>query len=129
MVDQNFAAQKEAVTANDNPSAERSADMLKLAKVRSEYQVKTRAELDKLNVRILAAEEKTNVLGAKTPAPIRQELKVISKEQATLQEQLAEMTEAAPANWEANKSKMDDRISALDSRISKVTSQIDDTAS
>jgi hypothetical protein len=129
MVDKNFAAQKEAVTASDTPSAERSGEMLDLAKDRSDYQVKTRAELDKLGVRIQAAQEKMTVLGAKVSAPLKQEMKVISKEQATLQENLAEMTEAAPANWEANKSKIDDRISALDTRIDKVTSQIDDAAS
>jgi hypothetical protein len=125
MVDKNFKAQKEAVSASDMPNAERSADMLDDAKDRSDYQVQTRAELDKLGVRIQAAQEKMNVLGLKTPAPLRQELTVISKEQATLQEQLAEMTEAAPANWEANKSKLDERISKLDTRLSKVTSDID----
>jgi predicted nucleic acid-binding Zn-ribbon protein len=128
MVDKNFKAQKEAVSASDMASAERSADMLDDAKDRSDYQVQTRAELDKLGVRIQAAQEKMNVLGVKAPSPLRQELKVISKEQSTLQETLAEMTEAAPANWEANKSKLDDRISKLDSRISKVTSDIENAA-
>jgi hypothetical protein len=125
MVDKNFEAQKEAVTASDTPSAQRSGEMLDLAKERSDYQVQTRAELDKLGVRIQAAQEKAKVLGAKASAPLKQELNVISKEQATLQETLAEMTEAAPANWEANKSKMDERISQLDNRIDNVTSQID----
>lgn len=129
MVDKNFEAQKEAVTASDTPSAERSGEMLDLAKQRSDYQLETRAELDKLGVRIQAAQEKANVLGAQASAPLKQELKVISKEQASLQENLAEMTEAAPANWEANKSKLDERISQLDNRIDKVTSQIDDAAS
>lgn len=128
MVDENFKAQQKAVANSDMPSAERSADMLDAAKDRSDYQVQTRAELDKLGVRIQAAQEKMSMLGAKAPTPLRQELKVISTEQANLQEQLAEMTEAAPANWEANKSKIDDRISKLDSRISKVTSKIEDAA-
>ena len=128
MVDENYKAQQKAVAKSDMPSAERSEDMLDAAKDRSDYQVQTRAELDKLGVRIQAAQEKMSMLGAKAPTPLRQELKVISKEQVSLQEQLAEMTEAAPANWEANKSKIDDRISKLDTRISKVTSKIEDSA-
>jgi hypothetical protein len=128
MVDENYKAQQEAVAKSDMPNAERSEDMLDAAKDRSDYQVQTRAELDKLGVRIQAAQEKMSTLGAKAPSPLRQELNVISKEQVSLQEQLAEMTEAAPANWQANKSKIDDRISKLDTRISKVTSKIEDAS-
>src|SRR6185312_1123920 len=103
---------------SDAPSADRSEVVLDNAKDRSDYQVKTRAELDKLNVRIQAAQEKVKLLGARVSDPVRQELQQISTEQSTLQEQLAEMTEAAPANWENNKSKIDDRIGKLESRIS-----------
>ena len=113
MVDKNFKAQKQAVSDSDAPSADRSVDMLDNAKDRSDYQVKTRAELDKLGVRIQAAEDKVKVLGAKVTNPVRQELQNISTEQSTLQEQLAEMTEAAPANWDQNKTRMSDRISKL----------------
>jgi len=129
MVDKNFQAQKQAVSDSDAPSADRSEVVLDNAKDRSDYQVKTRAELDKLNVRIQAAQEKVKLLGARVSDPVRQELQQISTEQSTLQEQLAEMTEAAPANWENNKSKIDDRIGKLESRISDVTSDIDDSAS
>ena len=129
MVDKNFEAQKGAVSKSDAPSAGRSEDMLDHAKDRSEYQLKTRAELDKLGVRIQAAEEKVKLLGARVTNPLRQELQNISTEQSTLQEQLAEMTEAAPANWEQNRTRIEDRISKLESRISDVTSDIDDSAS
>ena len=84
---------------------------------------------DKLGVRIQAAEEKVKLLGAKVTNPMRQELDSLSTEQSTLQEQLAEMTEAAPANWEKNKNRMDERIDKLGSRISDVTNDIDDSAS
>jgi len=127
IVDKNFAAQKEAVS--DRPDAERSAKMLDEAKDRSDYHVQTRAELDKLAVRIKAAQEKVKVLGPKAPEPVRQELSKISTEQSTLQEQLAEMTDAAPTGWDEVKSTMDDRISNLDSRLSDLSSAIDDAAS
>ena len=128
IVDENFAAQKDAVSDSNRPDAERSAKMLDEAKDRSDYHVQTRAELDKLAVRIKAAQEKVKVLGPKAPDPVRRELSKISTEQSTLQEQLAEMTEAAPTGWEAVKSTMDDRISELDTRLSDVTSAIDDAA-
>ena len=129
MVDKNFEAQKTAVSKSDAPSSERSEDMLDSAKDRSEYQVQARAQLDKLGVRIQAAEDKVKVLGAKVTIPVRQELQTVSTEQSSLQEQLAEMTEAAPANWDQNKSRMKDRINKLESRISDVTGDIDDSAS
>lgn len=129
IIEKNFAAQKEAMSGGDSPEAERSAKMLDEAKDRSDYHVQTRAELDKLAVRIKAAQEKMKVLGAAAPEPARQELSQISTEQSTLQEQLAEMTEAEPSTWEETKSTMDDRISNLDTRLSDVTSAIDDAAS
>lgn len=129
MLDEDFAAQKELISASDRPDAERSAKMIDEAKDRTDYRVQTRAEPDKLAVRIKAAQEKMRVLGPKTPEPVRQELRQIATERSTLQEQLAEMTDATPPRWEETKSKMDDRISDLDSRLSDVTSAIDDAAS
>jgi hypothetical protein len=128
-VDKEFEAQKAAVSDSNMPNAERSEAMLDMSKDRSDYQVQTRAELDKLGVRIKAARDKMQVLGDKTPDPVRQELTNISTVQSTLQEQLAEMNEAAQDQWEATKSTMDNRISELDSRISDVDSQIEDSAS
>lgn len=129
VVDKNFEAQKEAVSDSDMPDADRSAKMLDEAKDRSEYHVQTRAELQKLAVRIKAAEDKVKVLGEKAPDPVRSELSQISTEQSTLQEQLAEMAEAAPSSWEQTKSTIDDRISKLDTRLSDVDSAIEDAAS
>ena len=127
-IDKNFEAERQALSGGNMPDADRSAKMLDEAKDRSDYHVQTRAELDKLAVRIKAAQEKVRVLGPKAPDPVRQELNKIATERSTLQEQLAEMTEAAPSGWEVTKSTMDDRISNLDTRLSDLTSAIDDAA-
>lgn len=128
MVDEDFNAEQEAIADSDMPSADRSADMLDDAKSRSEYQVQTRAELDKLEVRIQAAEQKADVLGARVPEPLREELHLIAQEQVDLSSELSQMGEAAPAHWQSNKSKLDERISKLDDRVGDVTDMIDNVA-
>jgi hypothetical protein len=128
MVDKNFAAHKDVISDSDRPDADRSAKMLDEAKDRSDYHVQTRAELDKLAVRIKAAQDKVKVLGPMAPDPVRQELSKISTEQSTLQEQFAEMNEAAPSSWEEAKSTMEGRISNLETRLSDVSSAIDDAS-
>jgi hypothetical protein len=127
-VDEDYKSQKAKVSESDMPNAEQSENMLDYAKERKDYHVQTRAELDKLAVRIKAAGEKIRVLGPNATDPLRQELVNVSTEQSTLLEQLTDMSEAAPSDWDAGKSKMDDRISGLDSRIDDLSSEIDDAS-
>jgi chromosome segregation ATPase len=127
-LDQQYQAREDAVKAENSPGADQSAKLLDLSKERSEYQSEKRTQLDKLSVRIQAAQQKISVLGTRAPTKLRTELQTTQTEHQSLQQELGALGQVQSSAWEGQKSRLNERLSGLDSRVDKLSSDIDDAA-
>jgi hypothetical protein len=125
-LDQQYQAREDGMKAENAPGADQSAKLLDLSKERSQYQSEKREELDKLAVRIQAAQQKISVLSDRAPTKLKGELQTAQTEHNTLQKELSGLGQVRSNNWEGEKKRMDQRVSELDSRVDTLSSHIDD---
>lgn len=127
-LDQQYQAREDSVEAKGGPGSDQSEELLKLSKERSDYQSQKREQLDKLAVRIQAAQKKISVLGDRAPTKLHSELQAAQTEHQNLQNELSQLSSVRSNGWETEKKRLDDRISGLDSRVGRLSSDIDDAA-
>ena len=128
-IDQQYQAREDGVKAENAPGSDQSAKLLELSKERSEYQSEKRTQLDKLAVRIQAAQQKISVLGNRAPTKLQSQLQAAQTEHQNLQQELGKLGEVQSTAWEGQKSRLNDRVSNLEDRVSKLSDDIDDVKS
>jgi len=127
-LDQQYKAREEGVEAQDTPGTEQSAKLLELSKERSDYQSAKRTQLDKLAVRINAAQQKLSVLGERAPTKLRGELQSALTEHQTLQTEMGALSQVRSTNWEQETKRLNERLSGLESRVDTLDDNIEDAA-
>jgi len=128
-LDQQYQAREDGVNAQNAPGSEESAKLLELSKERSDYQAEKRTQLDKIAVRINAAQQKISVLGDRAPTKLRTALQSSLTEHHSLQQELSGLSQVRSTGWENEKKRLDERVSSLEDRVGQLSDDIDDTSS
>jgi hypothetical protein len=128
-LDQRYDVAEHAAATSGEAGASDNEKLLGLSKDRAEYQSDAQARLDKLAVRLDAAQQKISVLGAQAPTALSTNLMTARQEHKTLTIELGALRTMASPNWESDKNRIDDRISQLKDRVSKLSDDIDSAKS
>jgi chromosome segregation ATPase len=108
------------------PGEEASEDMADITQQRAEFRSEAKEELDKLAVRISAAEEKLLVLGGRAPTQLKGEFATTLQQYKTLERDVTDLEETPPVAWESTTEAIDKRMATLDDRVEELTDAIDD---
>jgi len=95
---------------------------------RATYQTKATARIQTIGVRIDAAQQKLQALGAKAPANEKSELESLRREHSQLTRDLRALPEVPASNWDKEHEALDKRISELNRRVKLLTESIEDDA-
>ncbi|MET0391041.1 MAG: hypothetical protein ABW321_34030 [Polyangiales bacterium] len=128
-IEQQYDARREAVDARNAPGSDQQETLLDKSQERAEYQSRAQAQLDKLGVRLQAAQQKISVLADRAPTKLRTNLTTAAKEHNTLQQELVSLRSDPSQSWESEKNRIEDRMSQLESRIGQLSDDIDDVKS
>lgn len=124
-MDERYDKREDAVSQNQ-PGEGASQDLVQASKDRAEYKSNAKARLDKLGVRLNAAQEKLNIMGAKAPATLKSELQTSAKEYENVKQDVMRLDQTPPDNWEGATSRVEEGQSELEDRIDKLEDKIDD---
>jgi chromosome segregation ATPase len=127
-IDQRYDTLRKEVANSDHPDANEADRLLKLSQERAEYQSDAQEQLDKLAVRIDAAQQKISVLGDNAPAALREDLRTTRQEHTTLAQELATLRAVRSPSWESDKDRIEHRISELKDRVGKLDDKIENAA-
>jgi hypothetical protein len=119
---------RQAAAQSDEPDADETENLLKLSQDRAQYQSKAQEQLDKLSVRIDAAQQKINVLGGRAPLALTTDLKTARQEHQTLEQEFIALRSVRSPNWESNKDRLEQRLSKLEGRVSRLSDDIENAA-
>ncbi|MEY4577344.1 MAG: hypothetical protein RL701_2047 [Pseudomonadota bacterium] len=128
-IDQRYDTMRKEVSNSDQPDADESERLLKLSQERAEYQSDAQEQLDKLAVRIDAAQQKISVLGEQAPANLRDQLRTTRQEHLTIEQELASLRAVRSPSWDSDKDRIESRISELKDRVGKLNDAIESSAS
>jgi predicted nucleic acid-binding Zn-ribbon protein len=110
-----------------NPPAEgASHDLVKVSEERATYQTQAKARLDKVRIRLDAAQQKLTVLGSRAPTALRGELETASRQYQSLERDLMSVSQIPATNWETTTGKIDERLNSLDARVTDLSDSIED---
>jgi chromosome segregation ATPase len=127
-IDQRYDTLREESSKAGTPDASEQERLLKLSQERAEYQSDAQEQLDKLAVRIDAAQQKLSVLGEQAPVELRTELQTTRLEHQTLEQELASLRAVRSPSWESDKERIQDRLSELKDRVGKLNDHIESAA-
>jgi predicted nucleic acid-binding Zn-ribbon protein len=127
-IDERYSSLRQAADDNGEPDADDAKKMLDMSQERAEYQSDAQEKLDKLGVRIDAAQQKLTVLGDSAPQSLQQGLHTAQQEHETLEQELASLRSVRSPGWDANKDQLEKRISDLQDRVGKLNDDIVDAA-
>jgi hypothetical protein len=126
VITQQANASEHAVVGVNQKDANASGKLVDVSKDRALYQSKAQEKLDQLGVRINAAQQKLQVLGARAPTKLTTELNTVAEEHGMLKRDIAKLRDTPPPDWDRTTKQIDDRLSNLDDRVSKLSDSIDD---
>ncbi len=93
---------------------------------RDQYRSNAQGKLDKLTVRLEAAKAKMDVLGARAPTSIQQDLETAQTAQKLLKQRVTELPAVDPSQWKQNKDEIERSMEVLDDRINQLNKSIGD---
>jgi hypothetical protein len=117
-------AHENNVTAADRVDAKPTKELVGVEKDRALYQSDAQAKLDKLGVRINAAQQKLVVLGARAPTSLHTQLDTAVEEHAILKRQIDKLGDTSPDSWDHTTKSIDQQLSALDDRVTQLSDSI-----
>jgi len=116
---------------NREPDAQQSAKLLDKSQERAEYQSASQEKLEKIAVRLDAAQRKLTMFGGVAPTELTERVGEARREYAAAQQDLASMRAArvstSRAEWKGEKMRFNMTLSDLDERVEKLNEQIEDS--
>jgi hypothetical protein len=117
---------EQAIEAAGQPGSGAREEISEVATERDQYRNDAIGKLDKLTVRLEAAKAKTDVLGARAPTSIHQELETAQTAQKLLKQRVAELPAVDPSQWSQSKDEIERSMEVLDDRITQLNKSIGD---
>jgi hypothetical protein len=117
---------EEAIEASGQPGASARGELSEVATEREQYRNDAVGRLDKLTVRLEAAKAKTEVLGARAPTAVQQDLETAQTAHKLLKQRVAELGAVAPSQWGQNKDELERSMEVLGKRIDHLNEAIGD---
>ncbi|HEX5658585.1 MAG TPA: hypothetical protein VFX59_15385 [Polyangiales bacterium] len=117
---------EQALEASDQPGADARGELAEVSTEREQYRNDATGRLDKLTVRLEAAKEKTDVLGARAPTSLHQELETAQTAHKLLKQRVSELGAVQPAQWGQNKEELERGLDLLGERIANLNKSIGD---
>jgi len=108
------------------PGAEARSDLSEISGERAEYRNDASGRLERLSVRLDAANEKVDVLGSRAPSSLHQDIEAARTQRQLLQQRVSEIQASDPASWSQNKESLEQGLHELDERINGLNKAIGD---
>jgi ABC-type phosphate transport system auxiliary subunit len=126
-IKQHYAELKRAADTSE-PGAQESAKQLEKSQDYAQFQSDAKERLDKVAVRLDAAQQKITSLGGREPALVKDGLNAARRDHKALEQELAKLDSQRSSDWEAYQNRLDGRISGLTSRVETLHDQIKESA-
>lgn len=121
-----FDSREDKVEDADRPAEDPNETLVEVQRNRAEYESQMTARLNKLAVRINAAQAKIDVLGGQAPLSLRTELETASQQYNLIKSDVMKLDSTPPSDWTATKREIDEKTAKLDDHVSHIDERIDD---
>jgi hypothetical protein len=118
--------QQANIENSGRPGAEARSDLSEISGERAEYRNDAGGRLDRLSVRLDAADQKVEVLGSRAPSSLHNDIQAAKTQRKLLQQRLSEIQGSDPASWAQDKDSLEQGLNNLDTRINDLTRAIGD---
>jgi hypothetical protein len=119
-------AREEQVAQANQPGENATETLVGVSKDRAVYQSEAQGKLDKLAIRINAAQQKIAVLGGKAPVGLKDKLQTAAQEHNLLKRDVNGLSQTPASDWETATQRIEERMGILDDRINQLTDSIED---
>jgi chromosome segregation ATPase len=126
VIDRGHEQASDNVASANGSSEGADQELVQVSEERAEFQSEAKEKLDKLEVRIEAAQEKLSALGGKAPTALKGELLTTIQQHKMLEQDVIDLQRTAPSSWESATDAIDERIAMLDTRVEELSDEIDD---
>lgn len=125
-IEQRSDAREASVEQANQPGENATQTLVGVDKDRAVYQSEAQAKLDKLAIRINAAQQKIAVLGGKAPVGLKDRLQTAAQEHNMLKRDITNLNQTPPSDWESATERIEQRMATLDERVSQLSESIED---
>jgi len=125
-IEQHSDAREETVAQANKPGENATETLVGVEKDRAVYQSEAQAKLDKLAIRINAAQQKIAVLGGKAPVGLKDRLQTAAQEHNMLKRDITNLNQTPASDWESTTERIEQRMATLDDRVNQLSESIED---
>jgi hypothetical protein len=125
-IEEHGDAREDAVAQANKPGENATETLVGVEKDRAVYQSEAQAKLDKLAIRINAAQQKIAVLGGKAPVGLKDRLQTAAQEHNMLKRDITNLNQTPASDWESTTERIEQRMATLDDRVNQLSESIED---
>jgi hypothetical protein len=126
-IDQRADKREDAIDAADRPGEDAREDLVGVSKERADYKSSAQERLDKYGVRINAADQKIQIMGAHAPSTLKGELQTAAKQYEQIKGEVTNLDRTPADRWERTTKQLEERESGLDERLDKLEGKLEDS--
>jgi len=123
-IDSTYDAREEHIKAENRPDAKAKEELVDLSKDRAEFRSKIQTRMEKISVRVNAAQQKLQVLGPHAPTALHTDLDTVTTQYNLLKQDVLGLDSTPDASWQAKRDDIERRADQLDDRVSKLSDEI-----